>query len=89
MGSCHVEHDYKISRNNIFANNTLLANHVIVEVSNHLSPQIARHVGMVTQARQQGTTVVHDRFNMLLCLLEKLLMMKGMHMRSFIGTSPW
>ncbi|XP_017984000.1 PREDICTED: probable acyl-[acyl-carrier-protein]--UDP-N-acetylglucosamine O-acyltransferase, mitochondrial isoform X2 [Theobroma cacao] len=33
MGSCHIAHDCKIGNNNIFANNTLLAGHVIVEVS--------------------------------------------------------
>lgn len=33
MGSCHVAHDCKIGNNNIFANSTLLAGHVIVEVS--------------------------------------------------------
>lgn len=33
MGTCHVAHDCKIGNNNIFANNTLLAGHVIVEVS--------------------------------------------------------
>lgn len=34
MGSCHVAHDCKIGSNNIFANGTLLAGHVVVEVSN-------------------------------------------------------
>lgn len=33
MGSCHIAHDCKVGNNNIFANNTLLAGHVIVEVS--------------------------------------------------------
>jgi acyl-[acyl carrier protein]--UDP-N-acetylglucosamine O-acyltransferase len=33
MGSCHIAHDCKIGNNNIFANNTLLAGHVVVEVS--------------------------------------------------------
>lgn len=33
MGSCHIAHDCKIGDNNIFANNTLLAGHVEVEVS--------------------------------------------------------
>ncbi|XP_012452227.1 probable acyl-[acyl-carrier-protein]--UDP-N-acetylglucosamine O-acyltransferase, mitochondrial isoform X2 [Gossypium raimondii] len=33
MGSCHIAHDCKIGNNNIFANTTLLAGHVIVEVS--------------------------------------------------------
>ena len=33
MGSCHIAHDCKIGNNNIFANSTLLAGHVIVEVS--------------------------------------------------------
>lgn len=32
MGSCHIAHDCKIGNNNIFANNTLLAGHVVVEV---------------------------------------------------------
>ncbi|PPD99961.1 hypothetical protein GOBAR_DD03009 [Gossypium barbadense] len=31
MGSCHIAHDCKIGNNNIFANTTLLAGHVIVE----------------------------------------------------------
>lgn len=33
MGSCHIAHDCKIGNNNIFANSTLLAGHIIVEVS--------------------------------------------------------
>ena len=32
MGSCHIAHDCKIGSNNILANNTLLAGHVVVEV---------------------------------------------------------
>ncbi|MBA0597596.1 hypothetical protein Gorai_007399 [Gossypium raimondii] len=32
MGSCHIAHDCKIGNNNIFANTTLLAGHVIVEI---------------------------------------------------------
>ncbi|TYJ29574.1 hypothetical protein E1A91_A06G077200v1 [Gossypium mustelinum] len=31
MGSCHIAHDCKIGNNNIFANSSLLAGHVIVE----------------------------------------------------------
>ncbi|KOM54136.1 hypothetical protein LR48_Vigan10g002800 [Vigna angularis] len=34
MGSCHIAHDCKIGDNNIFANNTLLAGHVEVEIRN-------------------------------------------------------
>jgi hypothetical protein len=37
MGSCHIAHDCKIGNSNIFANNTLFAGHVVVEVSNRLS----------------------------------------------------
>jgi UDP-N-acetylglucosamine acyltransferase len=37
MGSCHIAHDCKIGNSNIFANNTLLAGHVVVEVSNRFS----------------------------------------------------
>lgn len=33
MGSCHIAHDCKVGNNNIFANGTLLAGHVVVEVS--------------------------------------------------------
>lgn len=33
MGSCHIAHDCKIGNYNIFANDTLLAGHVVVEVS--------------------------------------------------------
>lgn len=32
MVSCHIAHDCKIGDHNIFANNTLLAGHVIVQV---------------------------------------------------------
>lgn len=32
MGSCHIAHDCKVGDSNIFANNTLLAGHVVVEV---------------------------------------------------------
>ncbi|XP_010531759.1 PREDICTED: probable acyl-[acyl-carrier-protein]--UDP-N-acetylglucosamine O-acyltransferase, mitochondrial isoform X2 [Tarenaya hassleriana] len=44
MGSCHIAHDCKIGDNNIFANNTLLAGHVIVEDYTHTA----------------GATVVHQ-----------------------------
>lgn len=33
MGSCHIAHDCKVGNYNIFANNTLLAGHVVVKVS--------------------------------------------------------
>lgn len=36
MGSCHIAHDCKVGNNNIFANNTLLAGHVVVEVSHSI-----------------------------------------------------
>lgn len=35
MGSCHIAHDCKVGNNNIFANNTLMAGHVIVEVNHN------------------------------------------------------
>lgn len=44
MGSCHIAHDCKIGSNNIFSNNTLLAGHVIVEVSHFLSLSSIFHV---------------------------------------------
>ncbi|OMO67336.1 hypothetical protein CCACVL1_20610 [Corchorus capsularis] len=44
MGSCHIAHDCKIGNNNIFANSTLLAGHVIVEDYAHTA----------------GATVVHQ-----------------------------
>lgn len=37
MGSSHIAHDCKIGNNNIFANNTLFAGHVVVEVSNNFT----------------------------------------------------
>lgn len=36
MGACHIAHDCKVGSNNIFANNTLLAGHVLVEVISFL-----------------------------------------------------
>lgn len=36
MGSCHVAHDCQIGSHNIFANGTLLAGHVVVEVRSFL-----------------------------------------------------
>ncbi|KAL0374470.1 UNVERIFIED_CONTAM: putative acyl-[acyl-carrier-protein]--UDP-N-acetylglucosamine O-acyltransferase, mitochondrial [Sesamum radiatum] len=44
MGSCHIAHDCKVGNNNIFANNTLLAGHVVVEDFTHTA----------------GATVVHQ-----------------------------
>lgn len=32
MGSCHIAHDCKVGNNNILANNTLVAGHVVIEV---------------------------------------------------------
>ncbi|KAF3778705.1 putative acyl-[acyl-carrier-protein]--UDP-N-acetylglucosamine O-acyltransferase, partial [Nymphaea thermarum] len=33
MGCCHIAHDCRVGSSNIFANNSLLAGHVVVEVS--------------------------------------------------------
>ncbi|XWS72159.1 hypothetical protein CRYUN_Cryun02cG0016400 [Craigia yunnanensis] len=43
MGSCHIAHDCKIGNNNIFANSTLLAGHVIVEEYVHTAGAIVVH----------------------------------------------
>ncbi|XP_044480061.1 probable acyl-[acyl-carrier-protein]--UDP-N-acetylglucosamine O-acyltransferase, mitochondrial isoform X1 [Mangifera indica] len=43
MGSCHIAHDCKIGNNNIFANKTLLAGHVVVEDYTHTAGAIAVH----------------------------------------------
>ncbi|WVZ69022.1 hypothetical protein U9M48_017881 [Paspalum notatum var. saurae] len=43
MGSCHVAHDCKIGSNNIFANNTLFAGHVVVEDSTHTAGAVVVH----------------------------------------------
>ncbi|KMZ58526.1 UDP-N-acetylglucosamine acyltransferase [Zostera marina] len=44
MGSCHIAHDCKLGNNNIFANSTILAGHVVVEDYVHTA----------------GATVVHQ-----------------------------
>lgn len=43
MGSCHIAHDCKVGNNNIFANNTLLAGHVVVEDYAHTAGAIVVH----------------------------------------------
>ncbi|KAJ0724150.1 putative acyl-[acyl-carrier-protein]--UDP-N-acetylglucosamine O-acyltransferase [Helianthus annuus] len=43
MGSCHIAHDCKVGSNNIFANNTLLAGHVLVEDHAHTAGAIVVH----------------------------------------------
>ncbi|KAJ0861116.1 putative acyl-[acyl-carrier-protein]--UDP-N-acetylglucosamine O-acyltransferase [Helianthus annuus] len=43
MGSCHIAHDCKVGSNNIFANNTLLAGHVLVEDHTHTAGAIVVH----------------------------------------------
>ncbi|KAJ9183835.1 hypothetical protein P3X46_007642 [Hevea brasiliensis] len=43
MGSCHIAHDCNIGNNNIFANDTLLAGHVIVEDYTHTAGAIVVH----------------------------------------------
>ncbi|KAM7277154.1 hypothetical protein ACFE04_019020 [Oxalis oulophora] len=43
MGSCHIAHDCKVGNNNIFANNTLLAGHVVVEDYTHTAGGIVVH----------------------------------------------
>ncbi|GAV68307.1 Hexapep domain-containing protein/Acetyltransf_11 domain-containing protein, partial [Cephalotus follicularis] len=43
MGSCHIAHDCKVGNNNIFANNTLLAGHVVVEDYSHTGGGIVVH----------------------------------------------
>ncbi|NP_001140771.1 Probable acyl-[acyl-carrier-protein]--UDP-N-acetylglucosamine O-acyltransferase, mitochondrial [Zea mays] len=43
MGSSHIAHDCKIGNNNIFANNTLFAGHVIVEDWTHTAGAVVVH----------------------------------------------
>ncbi|PIA43056.1 hypothetical protein AQUCO_02000481v1, partial [Aquilegia coerulea] len=43
MGSSHIAHDCKVGSNNIFANSTLLAGHVVVEDSAHTAGAIVVH----------------------------------------------
>ena len=43
MGSSHIAHDCKIGNNSIFANNTLFAGHVVVEVSNNFTMVASSH----------------------------------------------
>jgi UDP-N-acetylglucosamine acyltransferase len=43
MGSCHIAHDCKIGNNNIFANNTLFAGHVVVEDCTHTAGAVVVH----------------------------------------------
>ena len=67
MGSCHIAHDCKIGDRNIFANNTLLAGHVIVEVISSLclyfKPGFFSMVSfgwMQDYTHTAGATVVHQ-----------------------------
>ncbi|KAK4749597.1 hypothetical protein SAY87_027046 [Trapa incisa] len=43
MGSCHIAHDCKIGNSNIFANNTLIAGHVVVEDYAHTAGATVIH----------------------------------------------
>ncbi|KAL9224286.1 hypothetical protein vseg_000339 [Gypsophila vaccaria] len=43
MGLCHVAHDCKIGSNNILANNTMLAGHVVVEDYIHTAGAVVVH----------------------------------------------
>ncbi|KAG0459973.1 hypothetical protein HPP92_023101 [Vanilla planifolia] len=43
MGSCHIAHDCKIGNQNIFANNTLLAGHVVIEDFTHTGGAVVVH----------------------------------------------
>ncbi|XP_020587251.1 probable acyl-[acyl-carrier-protein]--UDP-N-acetylglucosamine O-acyltransferase, mitochondrial isoform X2 [Phalaenopsis equestris] len=43
MGSCHIAHDCKVGNNNIFANNTLLAGHVVIEDCSHTAGAVVVH----------------------------------------------
>ncbi|CAN1167188.1 Probable acyl-[acyl-carrier-protein]--UDP-N-acetylglucosamine O-acyltransferase, mitochondrial [Linum perenne] len=43
MGSCHIAHDCNIGNHNIFANNTLLAGHVVVEDYAHTAGAVVVH----------------------------------------------
>ncbi|KAK6944848.1 UDP N-acetylglucosamine O-acyltransferase, C-terminal [Dillenia turbinata] len=43
MGSCHIAHDCRVGNNIIFANNTLLAGHVVVEDYAHTAGAIVVH----------------------------------------------
>uniref|UniRef100_A0A0D9V534 UDP N-acetylglucosamine O-acyltransferase C-terminal domain-containing protein n=1 Tax=Leersia perrieri TaxID=77586 RepID=A0A0D9V534_9ORYZ len=43
MGSCHIAHDCRIGNNNIFANSTLFAGHVVVEDFTHTAGAVVVH----------------------------------------------
>ncbi|XP_031487343.1 probable acyl-[acyl-carrier-protein]--UDP-N-acetylglucosamine O-acyltransferase, mitochondrial isoform X3 [Nymphaea colorata] len=43
MGCCHIAHDCRVGSSNIFANNSLLAGHVVVEDFVHTSGAVAVH----------------------------------------------
>ncbi|KAL5698391.1 acyl-[acyl-carrier-protein]--UDP-N-acetylglucosamine O-acyltransferase [Ranunculus cassubicifolius] len=43
MGSCHIAHDCKVGNNNIFANGTIFAGHVVVEDFAHTAGAIVVH----------------------------------------------
>ncbi|KAL6974526.1 acyl-[acyl-carrier-protein]--UDP-N-acetylglucosamine O-acyltransferase [Sarracenia purpurea var. burkii] len=43
MGGCHIAHDCEVGNNNIFANNTLLAGHVVVGDYAHTAGAIVIH----------------------------------------------
>ncbi|KAK2996628.1 hypothetical protein RJ639_026551 [Escallonia herrerae] len=90
MGSCHIAHDCKVGNNNIFANNTLLAGHVVVEDFAHTAGAIVVHqfcrigsfafIGggsVVSQDVPKYTTVAGERAEL------RGLNLEGMRRRGF------
>nr|XP_028950186.1 probable acyl-[acyl-carrier-protein]--UDP-N-acetylglucosamine O-acyltransferase, mitochondrial isoform X4 [Malus domestica] len=60
MGSCHIAHDCKIGNNIIFANNTLLAGHVVVEITYDTSYGIFVVIHSVTSCLAFQTPLLHQ-----------------------------
>ncbi|GJT98137.1 probable acyl-[acyl-carrier-protein]--UDP-N-acetylglucosamine O-acyltransferase, mitochondrial isoform X2 [Tanacetum coccineum] len=53
IGSCHIAHDCKVDSNNIFANNTLLAGHVLVEVPSISLAKVQWYLGVISVVGEQ------------------------------------
>lgn len=69
MGSCHIAHDCKVGNNNILANSTLLAGHVVVEVIDYSSLVIFEKHDLFWKKQIE---LIDDGYRTMLTLLEVL-----------------
>jgi hypothetical protein len=75
MGACHIAHDCKIGNNNIFANSTLLAGHVEVEVSS-MKTEISYTINKISFVNYVLCTALLSLLKLFICRIMFTLLVR-------------